>query len=234
MDIRVLQLIEGAKQAEGLTVVIDVFRAFSVACYVMNGGAERIIPVGAIEEAYRLKREHPEFILMGERGGMIQPGFDYGNSPSHIEHVNFDGKTIVHTTSAGTQGLVHAQGASVVLTGSFVNAAAIVRFIRQAQPKVVSLVAMGFGGEQEADEDTLCARYIEAQLRGKTMDFDEIVRFLKTQSRTNNFLDIRDQGSAPKEDFELCLALNRFPFVLQAVPWKDGLLRLRKIAVDVD
>ena len=28
MEIRILELIEGAKKAEGLTVIIDVFRAF--------------------------------------------------------------------------------------------------------------------------------------------------------------------------------------------------------------
>lgn len=74
MEIRILQMLEGAKKAEGLTVVIDVFRAFSVACYAFANGASRIIPVGAIEDAYLLKEQHPDYILMGERGGVIQPG----------------------------------------------------------------------------------------------------------------------------------------------------------------
>ena len=42
MNIKILKLIEGAKKAEGLTVIIDVFRAFTVACYAFNNGA-RII-----------------------------------------------------------------------------------------------------------------------------------------------------------------------------------------------
>ena len=50
MNIRILQCVEGAKEAEGLTVVIDVFRAFSTACYVMANGAERIIAVGLTME----------------------------------------------------------------------------------------------------------------------------------------------------------------------------------------
>ena len=45
MHIEVLDLIEGAKQARGLTVIIDVFRAFSTACYVVQNGAREIIPV---------------------------------------------------------------------------------------------------------------------------------------------------------------------------------------------
>ena len=52
MNINILQLIEGAKKAKGLTVVIDVFRAFSFEAYCLRLGAEKIIPVGVVEEAY--------------------------------------------------------------------------------------------------------------------------------------------------------------------------------------
>ena len=44
MNIRILQLIEGARQARGLTVVIDVFRAYSLEAYLLHRGAEKIIP----------------------------------------------------------------------------------------------------------------------------------------------------------------------------------------------
>ena len=44
MDIRILELIEGAKLAEGLTVVIDVFRAFSLECYLFARGAKEFCP----------------------------------------------------------------------------------------------------------------------------------------------------------------------------------------------
>ena len=49
--INILHLIEGAKQAEGLTVIIDVFRAFSLECYLYDMGVKEIRPVGTIEEA---------------------------------------------------------------------------------------------------------------------------------------------------------------------------------------
>jgi hypothetical protein len=61
LDIDVLHLIEGAKQARGLTVIIDVFRAFSTACYAVRNGAVGILPVGDIDVAYRLKKENPDF-----------------------------------------------------------------------------------------------------------------------------------------------------------------------------
>ena len=54
MKIQILQLTKGAKQATGIAVVIDVFRAFTTACFIMNNGAECIYPVGAVETAFRL------------------------------------------------------------------------------------------------------------------------------------------------------------------------------------
>ena len=141
MNIQILQLLEGAREAAGLTVIIDVFRAFSTACYAFDKGAEKIIPVDNIEKAYQLKKENPDYLLIGERNEMKPHGFDYGNSPTHLADAQLEGKTIVHTTSSGTQGIAAAERADEIITGSFVNAGAIVRYIHQIQPETVSLSA---------------------------------------------------------------------------------------------
>ena len=111
MQIDILDLIEGARQARGLTVIIDVFRAFSTACYVVRNGARQIIPVGDVDLAYQLKQQNPNYVLMGERKGKKLPGFDYGNSPTEIQSIDFSGKTVIQTTSAGTQGFANAKDA---------------------------------------------------------------------------------------------------------------------------
>ena len=143
MQIKILDLIEGAKQARGLTVIIDVFRAFSTACYVVRNGARQIIPVGDIDLAYKLRDKNPDYILMGERKGKMLPGFDYGNSPTEIQTVDFSGKTVIQTTSAGTQGFANAKDADELISGSLVNAEAIVSYIKKKSPEEVSLVCMG-------------------------------------------------------------------------------------------
>lgn len=122
MEIRILELIEGAKKAEGLTVIIDVFRAFSLECYLYARGASAVFPAGSVEEARHMKQVHPEYLLIGERRGRRCEGFDYGNSPSQTRNADLSGKKIVHTTSAGTQGIVNAVHAEEILTGSLVNA----------------------------------------------------------------------------------------------------------------
>ena len=227
MNIQILHLIEGAKIATGLTVIIDVFRAFSTACYVFNNNAYNIIPVGDIEIAYRLKDENPEYILMGERGGKIRPGFDYGNSPTHIENIDFTDKTIIHTTSAGTQGLTKATQADEIITGGFVNAGAIIRYIRFKNPDQVSFVAMGEAGLKMNDEDLLCAEYLKNSLENKPTDFNKIVNHLKTYKTSYKFLN-HEVKWAPKRDFELCLSINRFDFVLQVKQYNESMIHLSK------
>ena len=138
-NINILHFIEGAKRAEGLTVIIDVFRAFSLECYLYDMGVKQIRPVGTIEEAFSLRQRIQNSILIGERHGKKCDGFDYGNSPSTILKKDVAGKTIIHTTSAGTQGIVNAANASKIITGSLVNAKAVAAYIIAKRPQTVSL-----------------------------------------------------------------------------------------------
>jgi 2-phosphosulfolactate phosphatase len=214
MEIQILQLLEGAKNAAGLTVVIDVFRAFTTACYISEGGASTIIPVGDIQKAYSLKHKYKEIILVGERNEQKPEGFDFGNSPTQLKDFDFSGKTVVHTTSSGTQGISSATKANEIITGSFVNAGAIVNYIKAKNPEIVSLVCMGYACEYPTDEDTLCAEFIRNELTGIKNNFNEMTRVIKNGSGAR-FFHPDKQSWSPEADFHLCLELNRFNFVLR-------------------
>ena len=228
MEIRILELIEGAKKAEGLTVIIDVFRAFSLECYLYARGASAVFPAGSVEEARHMKQVHPEYLLIGERWGRRCEGFDYGNSPSQTRDADLSGKKIVHTTSAGTQGIVNAMHAEEILTGSLVNARAVADYISGRQPETVSLVAMGNGGERTAREDVICARYIKCLLEGRPCLIDEEIRSLKTAGG-EHFFNPHTQEIYPQEDFWLCTKHDIFPFVLRVEKRDDGSLESVKI-----
>ncbi|MCY1722440.1 2-phosphosulfolactate phosphatase [Prolixibacteraceae bacterium Z1-6] len=229
MNINILQLIDGARVASGTTIIIDVFRAFSTACYAIEKGIQKIYPVGNIELAYLLKKHNSDFILAGERNEQKPKGFDFGNSPSQLLNATISAKTMVHTTSSGTQGIAGATKASEILTGSFVNAGAIVRYIQQTKPKTVSLVCMGYACQYPTDEDTLCAEYIKNELEGKPSDFAKMVETIKNGDGAR-FFDPEKQSWSPKDDFYLCLDLNRFDFVLK-VQKENDLNYLEKINV---
>ena len=221
MEIRILQLIEGARQASGLTVVIDVFRAMTVEAYVMRNGAADLLPMGSLEDAYAYRETHPGTILIGERGGKKCPGFDFGNSPSAVKDVDFTGKTVVHTTSAGTQGIANAVGADEILTGSLVNAKAIADYIRNSGAEIVSLVCMGLEGLEPTAEDTLCAEYIKSLVEGKPMDLaDGIAECRRTSGA--KFFDPANREIFPEADFHLSVEADKFDFVLHVEKGTDG------------
>ncbi len=231
MKISILNLIKGAQEAEGLTVIIDVFRAFSVECYLYANHAELIIPVANLEEAFKLAYDHPEYILIGERNEQKVEGFQFGNSPKQIIDEDFTGKTIVHTTSAGTQGILNAKSADEIITGSFVNAGAIIRYIQRKNPAKVSLVCMGYSAEKRIEEDTFCAQYIYNSLKGLEIDFNSMIQIIRETSG-KRFFDPKLAGHNPPEDFDLCLDLNRFDFIIRAEKQKNGLIYNRKAKDD--
>ena len=225
MDIQILQLIEGARQATGIAVIIDVFRAFTVECYLTQNGANKLYAVGSKELAYAFRDKDPGCILIGEREGVKLPGFDHGNSPSEVENVNFSGKTVVHTTSAGTQGVDNAVNADEIITGSLANARAVAQYIRRGKYEHVSLVCMGLGGKEPTDEDTLCARYIKSLLEGTEIDLQNEMYRLRYTSGAK-FFDKEKQNVFPEADFHLCCKNDLFPFVLRAE--KQGNVYLMK------
>jgi 2-phosphosulfolactate phosphatase len=214
VKIRRLSLLDGARKATGTTIIIDVFRAFTTAAFVMANGAETIIPARSVEEALELRRSHPDWLVMGEMHGHKVPEFDYGNSPEEVSHVDFHGRTVVQRTSSGVQGILAASGADEVLLGSFVIAEATVEYINRKDPAFVSIVAMGWEGEYEAIEDELCAEYIEARLRCKRTDFPDIVRRIRGDPQGAKFFD-PNQTSFKEGDFYAAISLDRFPFALK-------------------
>ena len=227
MKIEILQLVNGARAARGVAVVIDVFRAFTTACFVIANGAESILAVGDLDRAIKLKAAHPENFLIGERHGAAPPGFDFGNSPADLEHVDFSGHSVIQTTSAGTQGLVNATNADEVITGAFVNAGAVVHYLRAQNPSQVSLVCMGREALEPTVEDTACAEFIRDSLLGVKTDFAAMSIRVRDAESARKFFD-REIAWAPERDFELCLALDRFDFILRAEPTSESVVRLRR------
>src|SRR4029077_9898903 len=129
LQIRRLRLLDGAKKARGLTVVIDVFRAFSTAAYAFDRGAREVVLVAGVDEALALRERWPDALVMGEVHGRRVPGFDFGNSTTAIAKADLAGRRLIQRTSAGTQGVVAASGAETLVLGSLVCAGALVRHI---------------------------------------------------------------------------------------------------------
>ena len=123
-----------------------------------------------------------------------------------------------------TQWVVNAVHADEVITGSFVNAKAIAAYIRSKAPAKVTLVCMGKEGITLAEEDELCAIYIEGLLTGRGMpDIDEKLRALRN-GNGKHFFDPCRQADFPEKDFWMCIDRDKFDFVLKAEKDSNGYL----------
>ncbi|NLN84134.1 MAG: 2-phosphosulfolactate phosphatase [Firmicutes bacterium] len=227
MEISILQLSQGAKKAKGITVIIDVFRAYTTENWAFQQGAKRIYPVPEIEVALELGRQNPQWLVAGEREGKKLPGFDFGNSPHEISQHNLSGKTLVHCTSAGTQGIAAATQADEILVAALVNAKATADYIASKKPAYVSLVCMGKADVEPTEEDTYCAEYIESLLLGKGFDQKAVIEELRLGEGAR-FFDPANVGFSPPEDFYLCTEFDRFDNVLKVFYDENGLAYVNK------
>jgi len=229
MEIEIKEFVKGAVEAEGVTVIIDVFRAMSVACYAFDYGVKRIIDVSSAEDALKLKNKlQSETILVGERDEKKIPGFDFCNSPTEMLTGKIRGKTMIHTTTAGTRGILSATKATEVLGAALVNARATAKYIAFLKPEKVTLVAMGYRARESADEDILCAHHIRDLIMGREKDITEDIKMLLNGSG-RRFFEPANLDFSPPTDFFLCTDPDRFNFVLKAINTPGGYAELIKV-----
>jgi 2-phosphosulfolactate phosphatase len=225
MQIEVVDHVAGAERARDVAIVIDVFRACSVVAYALARGAERVVPVAAIADARALKAAHPDRALVGERNGRKINGFDAGNSPTELAELDVRGKTLIHTTHAGTQGLTAAaRVADVVFTGALVNASATVAAVRALAPKSVTIVRMGHQATERCAEDDLCAAALTAGLECGCIGLDtsRAIAQLRVAPAAQKFFD--PQASwAPEADFFACTAVDAVTFAARWRRAPDGI-----------
>lgn len=228
MKIKKFKFLNGASKAEGLTVIIDVFRAYTTAAYLFAKQAKKIFIVSRVETAAKLKKELANPVLIGERKGIKVEGFDFNNSPYFVSQHNFKGKEIILSTSAGTKGIIAAKNATEIVTGSFVNIKATADYIKNKKPELVSLVAMGNNGVTEADEDNLYAQELEKILKGEKISTEPEIKSELRSPAGDRFFAEATQSEMPKEDFDYSLKINNFNFVIKAEKKEADIYQLKK------
>lgn len=217
----------GAAAARGVAIVIDVFRAFSVSAYALAGGAAQSILVRTVEEAREVAARIPGAVISAEVDGLPVPGIPISNSPTQVAGLDWEGRTLVQRTSAGTQGAAAAaEHADVVFAASLVVAGATASRVRALDPPLVTLVPTG--GEGGHAEDLVCAELLAARLTGRDPDLASMLERLRRDARYQELARGAIPGF-PATDLELALHVDRFDFA-QQVTAEDGLLRLRASA----
>jgi 2-phosphosulfolactate phosphatase len=225
VEVRVSSLLEGAQQAEGTVVIIDVYRAFTTAAVAFLKGAKKIILVAEVEEAIALREVGTGDICVGEVEGMRPEGFDFNNSPFEMCRADLTGKTVIQSTRAGTVGVCAATKADKIYGGSLVISQATADEIVEAKPDVVTLVAMGWAGATRTDEDEQCALYLRNLIEGRQSDPEHVRGMVMAGKESQKFGDPKTPHFHPR-DRDIALRIDAAPFAI-VIEEEEGLLVAR-------
>ena len=177
MNIRVISTAQQAQDIDfgGKTaVVIDVLRATSVITTALDNGVREVLPVADIAEAQSLYAQLDANATLrgGESNAVKIEGFDLGNSPLEYKRKTVEGKTLILTTTNGTQAIQNMKGADVAVLACFRNASAVAEYLLSlpqcdSPTNGVVIVCAGTEGRFSLD-DGLCAGMLIGLLKQKT------------------------------------------------------------------
>ena len=137
-------------------IIIDVLRCTSAIIAALDNGAAKIIP--AVEPgdatAYANRIGIKDCILGGERGCMILPGFNVGNSPFEYNRETVGGKTVIISTSNGTAAICGVRNARHIFLGALSNCSAAAK---KAAGFMDDILIVCSGTNRMISADDLCA-----------------------------------------------------------------------------
>ncbi len=216
-------------------VVIDVLRATSVIVHALSEGATEILPVEAVEEAFRKVMLYPSgtTLLGGERQNRRIEGFDLGNSPREYVSGIVKGKRILLTTTNGTKAFRLVSAGKEVMASSFFNIGSTAERCMKLRQDLLIFLAGDEG--RFSLEDALCGgmlieRISRRERRLELTDASLAAHFvfkrfesdlLKGLQSSHHGKDLVRHGLA--DDLAYCAQEDRF----RLVPvFRDGVIRI--------
>ena len=154
------QEVTAADVTNRVVAVVDVLRASTSIAVALENGARAVIPLANSEEVVSRAKNlaRSEVKLAGERRSQQISGFDYGNSPLEFTKENVEGKTILMSTTNGTNAILAVQGARDILIASYVNFSAVLSMLRAALRGGADVAIVCAGQEKHFSlEDSACA-----------------------------------------------------------------------------
>ncbi len=126
-----------------LTIAIDLLRASTTIMVALNN-FNKVIPVNNDEKAFKIKEEHPDAILAGEKDLNTIEGYDITNSPEIIQQ--YAGEVFVINTTNGTKVIENIKNRDeniTVLIGAGINARALAEKSLEMADNEIELIMAG-------------------------------------------------------------------------------------------
>ncbi|MBZ2189313.1 2-phosphosulfolactate phosphatase [Alcanivorax sp. JB21] len=212
---------------DGITVVIDVIRAFTTTHFAFVGGVTQILPVATAEQAFALRQQFPRALLAGEVDALPIEGFDFGNSPWEVDNADLAGRTLIMRTTNGMKATLNARPCAGLFVTGLISAPATAEMIRARNPRHVLLVA----SHPTGDEDMACAEYLSLLLGGAGISRDQArtrtrqarsaVKFLNGSNPRLRAADIDMAARCEPTGFAMEVT-GEAPIAIHAVPLVQG------------
>jgi len=156
-----------ADLAGATAVVIDAIRATTTIVAALAAGCRECLVFCTDAEVRAEARRRPagSVATAGERLGLRIDGLDFNNSPSVMTPGNVGGRTLLLTTTNGTQAVHDGMKAGAALIAAMPNRRAVARRVAALGRRVVFLPA-GTVGTVSCEDTLVAGAVIEALLEG--------------------------------------------------------------------
>ncbi|GAB4290593.1 MAG: 2-phosphosulfolactate phosphatase family protein [Marinilabiliales bacterium] len=145
-------------------VVVDILRATSVITTMFINGVEKVIPVKDLDTAREFKKKG--YLVVAERDGKKLDFADFGNSPLYFTPEIVKGKTLVYSTTNGTNAITIGKNSKSVIIGSYLNFTAILRYLEQKNDNILLLCA-GWKDKFNLEDTLFCGALASKLLENK-------------------------------------------------------------------
>lgn len=143
-----------------IVVIVDILRATSIITTMFHNGLKKLIPVNSLEEAREYKNNG--YLVAAERNGKKVDFADFGNSPFEFTSEKILDKTLVYSTTNGTNTINIASKSESVLIASFLNLTSVTSYLKNQQKDIIILCS-GWKGNY-CIEDSLFAGALAEKL----------------------------------------------------------------------
>lgn len=204
MPIQIIQGHHHTLEASHINVVIDVIRAFTVAHYAFINGVQGIILAGTLDDALRLKKIEPDFLLAGEIQGLPIPGFELDNSPVRLHNLDLREKFLIQKTTNGVTATLNAVSTEHLFVTGFTNARTTAEFIKRNLLKEDNMMINLIASHPSGDDDLACAQYISEILQDTNrISAEETIERIRKSEAAEKFYD-NEQPEFLQEDISFC------------------------------
>jgi 2-phosphosulfolactate phosphatase len=208
-----------------IAIVVDALRCSSTIITAIANDVREIIPVETTGEAFELRSNDSNTILVGERKGKKINGFDLDNSPLEFINNEFRRKRIVITTTNGTSAIKQVEKCPMVLIGAFMNSNEVTKKSLILAKKYKSGITILLAGRHYNFflEDFLCAGLLSSNFMSVDANLNDhaLASMLSWKRAECNIREIVKNSQHGRDlieiglerDVDFCLNIDAYPIV---------------------